>query len=232
MAQHDYIPGPDAEFDAWQTSFMTYAAKNATALGLSGATLDELHQLQKDWDIDYDAAVAARAAWQAAVAEKNTRRQHFAAAIRNVAAQLRGMPAVTNAQRAALGLSVVDDTRTPIAPPSSAPRANIDTAQRLQHTLHFTDELSPTRRAKPAGVFGCEVRVALRDAGDPAPTDLDAYRFVGVFTRTPATLRYDGTDPVLPTNVGGQTAHYQLRWLNQRGQPGPWGAVVSATVGA
>jgi len=232
MSQHDYIPRPDADFDAWAASFMDYAAKHQAALGLRDATLEELHQLQKNWDTDYEAAVAARAAWRAAAAAKQNRRASFVAALRRVAAQLRGTPEVTDAQRAALGLTVPDLTPTAVGAPVSAPRGAVDTAQRLQHALVVTDEAAPTRRAKPAGVFGVEVRVALRPAGAPLPADLDAYLFVGVFTRSPATLIYDGATPGLPADAGGQTAHYQLRWLNQRGQPGPWGQVVSATVGA
>jgi len=232
MPAIDYIPRPDADFDAWQASFLDYAAKHQAALGLRDATIDELHQLQKDWDTDYDAATAARAAWLAAVAAKKDRRQDYASALRRVAAQLRGTPDVTDAQRAALGLTIPDTTPTAVAAPTCAPHATVDTAQRLQHTLTVTDERTPTRRAKPAGVFGVEVRVALRPAGAPVPTDLDAYLFVGVFTRSPATLIYDGTTPGLPADAGGQTAHYQLRWLNAKGQPGPWGQIVSATVGA
>ena len=232
MSAADYIPRPDADFDAWAASFMDYAAKHQAALGLRDATLEELHLLQKNWDTDYEAAVAARAAWRAAAAAKQNRRASFVAALRRVAAQLRGTPEVTDAQRAALGLNVADEIASTIGPPPTAPLASVDASQRLQHGLSVSDERTPTRRAKPVGVFGVELRVALRPAGQPAPTDLDAYLFVGVFTRSPATLIYDGTAPGLPATAGGQTAHYQLRWLNAKGQPGPWGPIVSATVGA
>jgi len=33
----DYIPGGDAEFDAWLTNFVTYASGNLAALGLVSA---------------------------------------------------------------------------------------------------------------------------------------------------------------------------------------------------
>jgi hypothetical protein len=31
---------------------------------------------------------------------------------------------------------------------------------------------------------------------------------------------------------GGKNAHYILRWVNTRGQKGPWSEVVSATINA
>ena len=41
--------------------------------------------------------------------------------------------------------------------------------QRLQHTIHFADEATPTSKAKPAGVMGAEVWVKVAPVGDPAP---------------------------------------------------------------
>ena len=33
----------------------------------------------------------------------------------------------------------------------------VECGQRLQHTIAFTDEATPTRKAKPAGVLGAEI---------------------------------------------------------------------------
>lgn len=35
----DYIPGPDASFQAWQSNFVTYANTNLAALGLVAADM-------------------------------------------------------------------------------------------------------------------------------------------------------------------------------------------------
>ncbi|MFO0840198.1 MAG: hypothetical protein U1D55_16950 [Phycisphaerae bacterium] len=34
----DYLPGPDADYQAWVTNFVTYANANLAALGLVAAT--------------------------------------------------------------------------------------------------------------------------------------------------------------------------------------------------
>jgi hypothetical protein len=61
--------------------------------------------------------------------------------------------------------------------------------------------------------------------GDPAPTDPSQCVFLALDTRTPYTADYAGTD-------AGKVAHYMLRWVNTRGEKGPWSETVSATIGA
>lgn len=113
----------------------------------------------------------------------------------------------------------------------------VDTSQRLQHTIHFTDESTPTRKAKPAGVIGAEMHGERRPlagglasrpripAGDPPPADPDELTFLAVDTRTPYTTDFDGAD-------AGKTAHHMLRWVSTTGEKGPWSETASATVGA
>lgn len=106
------------------------------------------------------------------------------------------------------------------SPAASWPVARMDTSQRLQHTIHFTDSAAPTRTAKPAGVLGAEAWVQVSAAGDPA-----ALTFLALDTRTPYVAQYDGAD-------GGKTAHYLLRWVSPTGEKGPWSEMASATIGA
>ena len=92
---------------------------------------------------------------------------------------------------------------------------------RLLHVIHFSDELTPTRKAKPKGTMGAEVWVKV---GDPAPVDESELTFLTLHTRTPYTAKYVGAD-------ANKTAHYMLRWVNTRGQKGPWSETASATIG-
>lgn len=115
-------------------------------------------------------------------------------------------------------------------PPSTRPLVRVDTSQRLLHTLRFSDESTPTRRRKPHGVLGAEVWVALAAPHDPPPlltfageNPAGAFRFLSVNAR--GTLQTDFT-----TAEAGQTAYYALRWLNTRGETGPWSEVAAATV--
>lgn len=223
MASRHFIPRADGAFDSWQGNFAAYAAEHAESLGLSGGDVSKLASLRKAWENDYRTATSARDAWQAAVAEKEMARAEYVALIRTLATQMRARPSLTDAQRAALGLTMPNANATPDGPPAGAPRFSIDAAERLQHLIDFYDADTPTRRAKPPGILAAEIRVAIRPVGEPAPTDINTYAFRGIHTRTPAVITFNGID-------GGQTAHYQLRWINTRGQAGPFSALGCATI--
>ena len=59
--------------------------------------------------------------------------------------------------------------------------------------------------------------------GATAPPDPEDYDFAAVDTQTPQLWEFD------PASAG-QMAHWVGRWLNTRGQHGPWSDTVSATV--
>jgi hypothetical protein len=80
---------------------------------------------------------------------------------------------------------------------------------------------TPTRKAKPAGVMGAEIWVKI----GPPQVDPSELTFLAVDTRTPPTTDFDGAD-------GGKQAHYMLRWVNTRGETGPWSETATATIGA
>ncbi len=73
--------------------------------------------------------------------------------------------------------------------------------------------------AKPEGAMGCEIWVKVGSA----PADPSELHFLGLDTRTPCTAEYGGED-------AGKTAHYMLRWVNSKGEQGPWSQTVSATI--
>ena len=142
--------------------------------------------------------------------------------MRPLVAQLQARPTVTDAQRQSLGITVRSTTRTAVSAPTTKPVATVDTSQRLQHTIAFVDELTPTSRAKPDGVSGCEIWVKV---DGPAPADPSECRYVATDTRTPYGAQYEGSE-------AGKIAYYMLRWVSTRGETGPWSQTVAATVTA
>ena len=113
-------------------------------------------------------------------------------------------------------------SKTPIPVPKSFPVATVIATDRLEHNVSFSDSSTPTRRGKPFGVQGCEVYVAV---ADNPPTDPKAYRFVALATRSPQKVTFGSED-------GGKTANYLLRWVNTKGEKGPWSSVLSSTIPA
>ena len=211
------IPGGDAEFGAWLENFLTYATANVAALGLVDLELVPLRTARTMWRTAYPAQLTAQAAAQAA-------RSNVEAALRPLVRRLQSSAAVSDAERAGLGLTVPDRQPTPVSPPTTPPVVKV-TVSRLRHVIHFTDAAAPTKKAKPAGVNGAEIWVKLAAVADPPPTDPKALTFVALDTRTPYTLDFDGAD-------GGKNAHYMLRWVTTKGEKGPWSETATATVGA
>jgi hypothetical protein len=103
--------------------------------------------------------------------------------------------------------------------PQTRPVASINTDQRLRHTINFVDETTPTTRSRPDGVKGCEIWNKVGEA----PTGPSQLTYVATDTRTPYVIEYDETD-------GGKTAYYMLRWINSKGETGPWSQTVNATI--
>ncbi|NOT00490.1 MAG: hypothetical protein HOP29_07670 [Phycisphaerales bacterium] len=219
---NDYIPRADAEFDGWQANFVAYANAHLADLGLVAGDIAPVLTATAEWGTAYAAHVSAAAAAHAARQTKDGRRSSLEALIRGLVRRLQAGPAVDDAERQALGITVRDAVPTIAGPPVTRPVVRVEPGQRLRHVVAFTDEATPTRTARPAGVMGAEVWVKI---GGPPPVDPGECTFLALDTRTPYMAEYSGAD-------GNKTAHYLLRWVSTRGDKGPWSETASATIGA
>ena len=217
----DYIPGPDASFQAWQSNFVTYANANLAALGLVAADMTPITAAQTPWQNGFTAHIAAVNAAKAAKQTKDEARAAYVAVIRPLVRRLQASSVVSDAEKASLGITVAQQPG-PIGPPVTAPICSISCGARLQHTLSFVDETTPTRKAKPAGVLGVEI---WNHVGIAPPAGEGDLRFVAVDTNAPFVLNFPSAD-------GGKTAYYWLRWVSPTGERGPWGEQSQATIAA
>jgi hypothetical protein len=221
----DYIPQADAAFDAWLANFETFALSNLVGLGLVAGDVAPVTAARVAWVAGYTSHVAAQNAAQAARQTKDAARQAVELAVRPLVRRLQASPSVDNAERAALGITVPDSAPTPAGPPTTRPVVRIDSSERQRHTLHFADAETPNRKARPPGVQGVEIWVHTAAVGTVAPVDPASYRFETLDTRTPHVIEFDPVD-------AGKNAHYILRWVNTRGEKGPWSETATATIGA
>lgn len=90
-------------------------------------------------------------------------------------------------------------TPTPIL--STRPVGKVDTSMRLQHTIAFTDEATPTRRGKPNRVRGCQIWSFI---GTATPADPKEFHYLATDTASPYVAHYEGADT-------GKSAYYILR---------------------
>lgn len=220
-----FIPRPDGDFSAWADQFETQANAFLDGLGISNDLTLELKAALMVWREAYPAHIAAQAAAESARTTKDEARRAVEAVARPLAAFLQTLPDTTDANRAAIGITVRGTPTLRVGSLTSAPRTQIGAAARLQHTLRLTDSATPTRKAKPPGVLGAEVWIALTDSHETTPPPESAYRYATLTTR-------DQCVQTFTTAARGKTAWYQLRWRTTRGQTGPWGEIASATVAA
>lgn len=228
----NYIPRPDAEVAAWSHAYYEAVFKFYDAHGLPESELFELRDAIEAFNVAYAAHTAARAAAQAARQDKLAARATMEMHIRSITGFVQGLPVTTNPDRAAMGITLREmaSTRTPA--PVSRPRAIVNAAQRLTHTLRLVDESTPTRRARPRGTLGAEVYVGLTAPGQPA------HEYITGSAGTPGTLRFLGLatsgslQATFTSADAGQTAVYLSRWVSTRGEKGPWSDVTTATVAA
>ncbi len=222
----DYIPGSDTGFQAWVDNFVSYANAHLVELGIGPPDMIPIVAGQTDFDAKMSDNVTAQQAAQSARQAKDASCDTLESAIRQLVRQLQASPDVDDSERATLGITIPDTVRTSaVGDIMTRPVGMVDTSQRLRHEIRFVDEATPTRRAKPAGVMGCEIWVKVAAAGEAPPVGADDLSFVSMDTASPYVVEYDGAD-------GGKTAHYMLRWVKSSGEKGPWSETVSATITA
>jgi hypothetical protein len=218
----DYIPAKDDAFNTWQLNLFNYLNSHLTSFGLVAADTAALGPLQGIWTAAMAGNIAAQDAAHSASSAKDAARQSYEAALRALVARIQANATVTDANKLAAGLTARDKTRTPASVPTTPPVAVVDTSRRLAHIINFRDATAAKSTGKPKGVMGCEIWVKV---GDPAPADPSECRLLAMETATPHLEQYDGTD-------GSKKAYYLLRWVNTRGEQGPWSETVSATIPA
>ena len=214
------MPRADADLGPWATKLAAGCAAHATVLGFTTPETTALTTAAENWNDAYPAHLAAQTAANTAKATKDAARVTFETLARAANAKVQAKTGVNADLKTELGLPVYDDTPTRVAVPTSRPTLDVDSSQRLQHTLRYRDEATPTSRAKPAGVAACEVWLFI---GTTAPAGPDAMHLQAVDKSTPYLMEFDSAD-------AGKTAWWALRWVNTKGEHGPWSATVSATI--
>jgi hypothetical protein len=216
----DRYDQPNAVVLAEIKARLTYAQANAARLGLTAVTISAVSTALVTADADYAAHIKAQAEAQGKRQKKDDAMDALEAADRVLVNQTQVASGTTDEDRKAMQLTTSSASRTSVGPPTSRPVLTIDTSQRLRHTVSFTDEATPGRRAKPAGVFGCEL---WHKIGGTAPLDQKECLPLGTDTASPYLAEYDGTE-------AGKTIYYMGRWVSTRGEYGPWSTVTTATV--
>ena len=216
----DYMPQADGDFNNWIHNFDDFVTANLAKFHLVAGDMTPVHALRLQWDTDYAANNTLQIAAGAGATKKESTKGSLKGAVRTVVNKFAKDKTVADADRAAAGTTVPDTTPTPVGPPTTAPIGRVETTNIREHTVHFADSTTPTSKAKPAGVRGCQIWLKI---GTTPPASQSEMHYEATDTKTPQDVHFEVSDV-------GKTAYYWLRWENTKGETGPWSAMVSATI--
>lgn len=152
---------------------------------------------------------------------KDVTKAALKARLRSFGRRIQASPTVSSSAKVSIGLRVRDQNPTRAAAPATRPVINVKSVVERTLNLLLTDELTPTKRAKPQGADVAEIFVFV---GDSAPAELTAWTYFGQASRASFAL-------TLPASVAsGAKVWIAARWTNATGMPGPRSTPVAALV--
>ncbi|MDR2079804.1 MAG: hypothetical protein LBP74_08810, partial [Treponema sp.] len=162
---NDYVPHKDAVFDTWFSFLYQYVSRKCAGTPpawnhIPQAALSNLGELYAAWKTAYGAVSGPHT--KVDTEAKNDAKKAAVTAIRSFVNQYLRYPPVTDEDRTAMGIPNRKSKHSPVVVPDTSPRLRIDTGTRRRIIVYYRDEAS-TRRGKPKGVHGIEVKWAILD---------------------------------------------------------------------
>lgn len=217
----DYIPAGDADAIAEGRIRVEYAKDNFASLNVTLADITPIETALDLFETKYDDNLAKQAGAQSAREAKDNARDEWETLDRAFNGRMQADLAVSDEERAAMKLRVYDKTKTGSAGAiGTFPVAIVDTSQKLRHEISWRDSGTPDSRAKPPGVFACQIFYKI---GGDAPVDVKECEEAAVDRNAPYLMQFDGAD-------GGKTCWYLLRWILNSGEKGAISPLYSATI--
>jgi len=215
-----FYPESGADLAVFTQSLLVFVNANLIPLGLTPAEVAPLTAALTAFQTSLTNQTTAQNAAQLATENRQISQAALETELQQFNTQMQASPTVTNTQREGMGLPVYDTTRTPVAVPTTRPVLQVDTSQKLQHTISFSDQATPERRRKPEGVRAVKI---FQKIGSLPPVDVSECDYVADDTNSPYINFFDGADT-------GKTVYYLAFRVNTRDQRGPVSETVSATV--
>ncbi|MDR1984058.1 MAG: hypothetical protein LBQ28_04450 [Prevotellaceae bacterium] len=216
----DFIPKADNQFLVWLKTLIAYLQTKFAEWGVPQTDVRDLETLASEFEDALGIAENPSTRTVVTIQAKNDARHAAESKTRVVLkAYVTYNPAVSNADRDAMGLPIHKTTRTPAPVPTDVPEAEIVLPSPAVVEIHFRSAES-SHKAKPDGVHGAEFAWAILDT---PPVDWKQLIHSAFDTHTPLRLTFEGSER-------GKTLYYALRWENTRGEKGPWSEIFSAII--
>lgn len=157
-----FYPEAGADLAVFTQGLLVYVNANLVALGLTPADVTPLTTALTTFQTALTNQATAANAAQAATENRQIAQANLEQQLQGFNAGMQAAPTVTDQQREGMGLPVYDTEPTPVPPPATRPVLQVDTSQRLEHKISFSDEATPEHRRKPTGVRACQILVQNR----------------------------------------------------------------------
>lgn len=214
----NYIPTSFSGFDGWLTNFSALLTAAPTDYGLVSGNAVTVAAQQVAYHAAYIAANDPSTRTSPTVAAQLAARQLAELIVRPFAVLISQNPAVSDELKSDIGVTVRAVVRTPVPAPTTSPALALVSAMPGVLNVDYRDSTTPMSKAKPAGVIGMQVYLAVGTvpAVDPAQT---TYR--NVVTKSPTQIDTTGN--------AGKVYTIFSRWVTRGGvggqaYTGPWSA--------
>ena len=216
MPKNGPFPSKEADLNLYFIFVVPYLIDNSKRLNVSdtNATLatDALNLWMQIFPVSQNSNMRTKTIVENKDAAKNSLMQ----ILRSIYGDI-PQSALTSEDRNTLNIKAKNTSKTPAPVPATHPVGQVNTNNRLEHSISYTDENGS--HGKPAGVRGCQIWFKL---GDPV-VKISELSYMATDTASPYVHKFEVDD-------AGKTIHYWLRWENTRGETGPWSTVVTATI--
>ena len=215
----DYMPKADAPFRDWLWTFASLIQADPQKYGFDSSDATIIMNHYNSYNAAYQLVQSNATRTPSAIAQKDAIKAAARASCRVYAMLCKSNQGVTNQDKLDLGLHI-NDTPSPVPVPSTAPMLMIQSAFSGEHVIRYADEMTPASRRKPEGVKFIEIACNIAPGPDPVVANATIIELTG---RQPITIAQSQAN-------AGATASYFGRWVNTKGEKGPWGLPVAMII--
>ena len=221
-----YLPLRESQLDAWLANFAGQIAAAPTKYALTVADAAEISAAVSAWHAAFLVASAPESRTRPSVLAKNIARRAALRSMRRFAALIRAAPADSISSTLKLGLGLHAGAPaaggTPIAAPEGTPALFLSGMAQGSHTLRVGHLKSIGKGGKPRDTVGL---MLYRSIAEGAMNRPEGSEFLSMVTRGRCVSQFTAADR-------GKIATYFGRWINAKGQVGPWSHATSASIAA
>ncbi|MDR1837469.1 MAG: hypothetical protein LBQ89_07405 [Treponema sp.] len=218
MAQTDFIPRRDADFEVFCRNLVYYVLDNFERWGhIPQADMAGIEGQLVEWTDAYTKTLVPHI--PQLTAEKKRVRAATERAVRSFVNRFLRWPPVTDLDRDKIGVPNHNAVRSPEPVPSSVPEIETDTSVIRQLSLRLRD-FGAVNWAKPAHVHGMELAWGVRTG---RPEHVGELPRLESKTANPIVLSFEEAER-------GCRVFYAARWVNNTSQHGPWSDIESSII--